>query len=419
MAFPFFKKITKRKKKQTVENYYQILNTRANASQLTIKKKYIEMVKLYPPETHPEEFQKVRQAYETLRDPVKRQEYDFFRKYGSKIEKLMEQAFYYIMIEDYDAAEDHLQKVLAIAPEIPQIYILMANVALAKDNEHKFYEYFNRVMELTPEEDHISAVLLLASMLMDCGRYEEALKILSDAREKYPDQAHNLNSAYLNAYMFLERYEEAWQLIPGMLPEPADQTADDIYLYIMWINLMIEAEKWNQWSLIQNKVHKLIKSVTDVEDREMMAMAFVEEHDEYYQAARFKEAEIFINLACRAMPKDKSYAEECRQTREMASFEKVFFRLQKDEDIIPLLSLYAFQWFYSDFFEPEMINTYREEFGEDLIRQMEQLDEFIVEGIIALKKKYPVIYIRYKDRWDAMITSRYGQLNRETRRRLR
>lgn len=71
MVIPF-KKTNRRKKKQSMENYYKILNTRANASQLTIKKKYIEMVKQYPPETHPEEFQKIRQAYETLRDPVKR-----------------------------------------------------------------------------------------------------------------------------------------------------------------------------------------------------------------------------------------------------------------------------------------------------------------------------------------------------------
>ncbi|SFQ99051.1 J domain-containing protein [Desulfoscipio geothermicus] len=419
MVFPFSKKTTKRKKKQPVENYYKILNTRANASQLTIKKKYIEMVKMYPPETHPEEFQKIRQAYETLRDPVKRKEYDFLRKFGSKIEKLMDQAFYYFMIEDYDAAEDNLQKALVIAPEMPQIHIILANVALAKDNVQKFYEYFNLALKFTSEKDLISVRLLQATMLIDSERYEEALKILDAAREKYPDQAHNLNSAYLNVYMQLERYEEAWQLIPNMLPEPKDQTADDIHVYIGWINIMIEAEKWDKWSLIQNKVRKLIKSVTDIEDRKMMAMAFVEEHDDYYQVARFKEAEIFIDLACRAMPKDKSYAEKYRQTREMARFEKAFFRLQRDEDIIPLLSLYAFQWFYEDFLGPEMTAFYRKQLGEDFIRQMEQLDEFIVEGIMALKKKYPVIYIRFKAQWDDMITSRYGMLNREARRRLR
>jgi len=419
LAFPFSKKTTKRKKKQPVENYYKILKTRANASQLTIKKKYIEMVKIYPPETHPEEFQKIRQAYETLRDPVKRKEYDFLRKFGSKIEKLMDQAFYYFMIENYDAAEDKLQKALVIAPEMPQIYIIMANVALAKDNVQRFNEHFNLALKFTSEEDHISVILIQAAMLIDSERCEEALKILDAAKGKYPDQAHNLNSAYLNAYMFLERYEEAWQLIPNMLLEPEDQTADDIHLYITWINIMIEAEKWDKWSLIQSKVRKLIKSVTDVEDREMMALAFIEEHEEYYQVARFKEAEIFIDLACRAMPKDKKYAEKCRQTREMARFEKAFFRLQQDEDIIPLLSLYAFQWFYEGFFEPEMIQTYREQFGEESIHQMEQLDEFIVEGIIALKKKYPVIYTTFKQQWDDIITSRYGMLNREARRRLR
>ena len=419
MAFPFFKKTTKRKKKQPVENYYKILNTRANASPTTIKQKYIEMVKMYPPETHPKEFQKIRQAYETLRDPVKRREYDFLRKFGSKIEKLLEQAYYYFMVGQYDAAEDNLHKALAIAPEMPPIYILMASLALAKEDVPSFNEHFNLALKFTPEEDHLSVILIQAVMLIDSERGEEALKILDAAKRKYLDQAHDLDSTYLNAYMLLERYEEAWRLITNMLPEPQDQTADDMHLYITWINIMLEAEKWDKWSLIQNKVRKLIKSVTDVEDREMMAQALVEEHDEYYQVARFREAEIFIDLACRTMPKDKNYAAKCHQTREMARFAKAFFRLQQDENIIPLLGLYAFQWFFEDFLEPEMMQTYREQFGEDFIRQMEQLDELIVEGIITLKKNYPVIYTRFKAQWDDLITSRYGMLNREARRRLR
>ena len=77
-----------RSKKPKLENFYKILGVRANATQSAIKQKYIVSVKSLPPETHPEEFQQVRRAYETLRDPLKRRQYDLLRKFGGKFDKI-------------------------------------------------------------------------------------------------------------------------------------------------------------------------------------------------------------------------------------------------------------------------------------------------------------------------------------------
>lgn len=38
--------------KPKVENYYKILDTRSNATQQTIKAKYIAQVKAFPPQQH-------------------------------------------------------------------------------------------------------------------------------------------------------------------------------------------------------------------------------------------------------------------------------------------------------------------------------------------------------------------------------
>lgn len=86
----------RRSRRPKVENYYKSLGLRANATQEAIKQKYIEMLRLFPPESYPEEFQRIRRAYETLRDPVKRSEYDLMRKYGGRIEKIMEEAYEYV-----------------------------------------------------------------------------------------------------------------------------------------------------------------------------------------------------------------------------------------------------------------------------------------------------------------------------------
>jgi curved DNA-binding protein CbpA len=50
----------------------QVLGVSENASDDEIRAAYLEKVKQYPPEREPEEFERVRDAYETLRDPRKR-----------------------------------------------------------------------------------------------------------------------------------------------------------------------------------------------------------------------------------------------------------------------------------------------------------------------------------------------------------
>ena len=90
MEREFFSRKRNRKKGK-IENLYKILGTRSNIGQGRIKEKYIEKLKQFPPETHPEEFQEIRRAYEILRDVNKRKQYDMRRKYGEKLEKIMEE----------------------------------------------------------------------------------------------------------------------------------------------------------------------------------------------------------------------------------------------------------------------------------------------------------------------------------------
>lgn len=50
----------------------EILGIAANASQDEIRRAYVEKVKQFPPDRSPEEFERIRDAYEKLRDPRSR-----------------------------------------------------------------------------------------------------------------------------------------------------------------------------------------------------------------------------------------------------------------------------------------------------------------------------------------------------------
>lgn len=99
-------------------NYYEILGVSKNATENELKKQYRALSYKYHPDRNPsgsEQMQKVNEAYETLKDPIKKQEYDMsfinpldalfekmFRSKTDPIEELFKGDFYNEKIEDLD-----------------------------------------------------------------------------------------------------------------------------------------------------------------------------------------------------------------------------------------------------------------------------------------------------------------------------
>ncbi|NCC35818.1 MAG: J domain-containing protein [Chloroflexia bacterium] len=61
---------------ETYNNPYTTLGLSVEASAAEIKRAYFALVREYPPERDPEQFKRIRAAYEQLRDPEKRLETD-------------------------------------------------------------------------------------------------------------------------------------------------------------------------------------------------------------------------------------------------------------------------------------------------------------------------------------------------------
>lgn len=57
---------------------FTVLGLPTDSDDETIRKRYLALVKQYPPEQNPQKFAEVRQAYEALKDSVERLRYRLF-----------------------------------------------------------------------------------------------------------------------------------------------------------------------------------------------------------------------------------------------------------------------------------------------------------------------------------------------------
>src|SRR5262245_38177989 len=71
-------------------DHYETLGVAPSATDREIKKAYFALVRQFPPETHAEDFRRIREAYEALSNPEARQEYDRARAAGGEVEPYSE-----------------------------------------------------------------------------------------------------------------------------------------------------------------------------------------------------------------------------------------------------------------------------------------------------------------------------------------
>lgn len=408
------------KKKVEVENYYKILNTRSNATPDTIKKKYIESIRQYPPETHPEQFQQIRRAYETLRDPHKRGEYDLQRKYGGKLESLLDEAIELSGQGEWKKAAALYDKILNIDPRSIPALLGIGHAALHTETDRTADQYYDKAFEYADsEESKLHIRISQARLLYQHDMSIQALKVLEQIKASFPEAIERIIRLFCDVYVDLGRREEAWAFMYAHISVVEEQKSGEIGIYIDWINLMIRLDKWNVFSKIQQRVRSFLKSLSDEEERQAALYDLMEEHDEFWDLGRFQNALIFVEFAHYLDSKDEDIKEELRETRELARLEKEIDRMVRDKDMFPLVTMHAIEWFYEEHLDDRALYSFRNSIPYSMMNQLESENEEHVYGINRLKKKYPLLYRYFQEEWDEIYVRQTAGLNREQRRRIR
>jgi tetratricopeptide (TPR) repeat protein len=404
--------------KEKVENLYKILGTRSNIGQGRIKEKYIEKVKEFPPETHPEEFQEIRRAYEILRDVNKRKQYDMRRKYGEKLEKIMEDAIFSMAKGEFEKAEELIGYVLEVDPDNIPVRLTQAELFLDMEDIEKFYDVVDGIIEECDTDEKQYILFIKFTMLHSNEYHEEAFAALEKG-EEYITDTEEYHKLKIRAFLDSGNFQQAWGEFKHALPSVNNLTIGDLNMLTCWLNVAMNLGKWGEISKIQNYIRKLSKTIIDEEEFFILREDLLEEADSYQEVSRYREADIFLQLAGQIFPKDEVVRERRKEIQPIAKLEGELDRLFKDREVIPYVSMKIQEMFAEEYFDNEYYDEFLNNYPHEMMEEMEQLKEDIACGILRVKKKYPSLSKEFKEELTDLFNESTKGLNREQRRRLR
>ena len=153
---------------------YEVLGLTPGATSDDIKRAYFQLVRRHPPEKDPEQFQKIRHAYEVLKAGPPKVDTEAFPQPDDPMVRYWLGHANRLMKEGNDkAAADCIAEALTIEPGDPFLLLNLARMQLRADNPRKAAKTAQKLLELKP--DFAQAHALAADGMYDGGWYKKAL----------------------------------------------------------------------------------------------------------------------------------------------------------------------------------------------------------------------------------------------------
>ncbi|MSP59441.1 MAG: tetratricopeptide repeat protein [Myxococcales bacterium] len=205
-------------------DYYEILGIERAAEERDVKRSYFRLVRKFSPENAPEEFKRIREAYEILSNSVSRKDYDSLTQWGDEIGARMKAGQAAMERADFRTAQAEFKHVLVLQPQLafardllgmaflnagqPRDAVAQFDLLVAKqpDNAvyhlHKGYGHYaqrqyaqatvayQRALEIDPADTRVR--IALADAYTDTEQFDAALveldrAILQDGEINFQD----------------------------------------------------------------------------------------------------------------------------------------------------------------------------------------------------------------------------------------
>ncbi|MGL5514943.1 MAG: DnaJ domain-containing protein, partial [Sporomusa sp.] len=336
----------RKKVQREVEDYYAMLGVDADAAAAAIKRGYIEKTKQYPPEIFPEEFEKIRAAYDTLKNDELRKEYNITRVYGETISDLLHEAK--ACTADSKRIK-LLERAVAIDPQHIEARMELAYTYIRSGKELNFQAQFSELKQMVDPDQWPEIWGNKVMMLMQMERVDDAFDEVQRFKNANPKAICKCWPLYQAVYEAADCPEQLLNELEAQIQSIATPAAADIDLYTAWIQLADATDEIKMRAKAQVAAQKLIKAHRDSEDVQIIVNVLVAGSRKSYEDESFDAASILFSLALAADKKNQQLQQAASRIQLVAAIATEIDHAGADARLFPPVMLDALHLITEEF----------------------------------------------------------------------
>lgn len=323
---------------------YHILGLDSDAGEKEIRKAYFRLVRLHTPEKDPEGFQAIRAAYETLKDPKARANYDSLQVHGEEIDQLTEEADQYLEEGNFQMAAKTYKRILELSPKLDGTLNRLGLCYLGLEQWDSGEKVFKHLTKANPNvplywSNYGELLLRKGEQLDESTFFEQAIRVFLRAKELEPRSSkHYVKIAA--CYFANDEFEEALQWLDDAIH--ADNQIDEDDLEIFRLKTLAHLSM-DDFDLIPQVAQEL--KVSKGDDPEFMNRAaryFASQATYDLEAGNFSSSLALAEVAQALDESDQPIKHLCDTLLILGMAEREFDELEDDPDIVyPLVRLAA------------------------------------------------------------------------------
>jgi len=274
--------------------HYDVLGVPEDASQSQIKAAFFELVRDHPPEKDPDAYQRLREAYDVLSDPVSRREYDTMAEHGDEIEKLKDEAEALLNRDRPDAqrAIKKLKRAAELGPDISLLRSMLGQAYFLEDQPGEALEQFDKAIDLNPENPayRIYRGYALQELHPTPEAAEKEFRTVWEANKDNYVAARALASTLA----VQDQYEEAHSVLDQTIWADDVRDFEDFFCYYDKLFLYVAQNKTNE---LEESLETIISVAETPADQRYAVFMLAQAADELYVANAFSLSHRFAKAA--------------------------------------------------------------------------------------------------------------------------
>lgn len=311
---------------------------------------------------------------------------------------------------EHAAAEGFLSSMKERKPEMAPLQGALVYTIIAQQQWDRVKEQEEVLLQMAANPEQAGDFQgMVASQLSALGHDGRAAEKLEALIAKLPGREADFVPLLSAVYVRLGRPEESWSIIEQALPEEGQESVVHLPLVVSAVNRVIDLKKWDVWAKIQLRVRRYLKSLTDENEQLRARVVLLLECQAYMQAGRFREAEIYAELAYGMDSHNEEVRELRKQMQEMHGLSKELEKMRKDAGIHPGIAIRNMEWYYAEFNEEAAVSL-RASLPEEVLSRIDAEPEKLMHGILQLRFRYPAFYRRYQEEWQEVYKQKQAEL---------